>query len=173
MEVKLSDMRDEICLLYLDDVLVYSQVFEDHMRDAEKVLRRLKKSGVKLKPSKCYLFQKEVRFLGQLVYKQGRPQKTVVNLKTHTPTTVKKVRQLLGLIGYFRRYIPDFSCLYQHQKQTETPKATKDAKRPRRAQPGKRPKQGGSKEQNRPTPEDACRTDRQPDDLKSHGILGL
>lgn len=137
MEVTLSDLRDEICLPYLDDVLVFSKTFDEHLNDVRKVLHRLKESGVKLKPSKCSVFQKEVRFLGQLVSENGcrmdpKDLEAVVKLKTRGPTTVREVRQLLGLLGYYRKYIPNFSrrasCLFELLKEDEEAKIEKKPK---------------------------------------------
>ena len=114
MEETLADLRDEICLPYLDDVLVFSTSFENHVEDVRKVLQRLREKGIKLKPAKCDLFKREVRFLGQLVSERGcrmdpADTQSIEALKEQTPSTVKEVRQLVGLLGYYRKYIPDFS----------------------------------------------------------------
>ena len=114
MEETLAELRDEICLPYLDDVLVYSKTFDEHLQDVKTVLRRLRSKGIKLKPGKCKLFQKEVRFLGQLISEKGQRMdpadiQAVLNLKSVEPKSVKEVRHLLGLLGYYRKYIPDFS----------------------------------------------------------------
>ena len=64
MEESLGDLRDQICLLYLDDMIVYSGTFEEHIESVQKVLRHLRERGIKLKAKKCQLFMKEVCYLG-------------------------------------------------------------------------------------------------------------
>ncbi|MES9882681.1 MAG: reverse transcriptase domain-containing protein, partial [Sedimenticola sp.] len=114
MESCLEGLRDEICIPYLDDVLIYSKSFDQHLVDVRAVLRRFKEKGIKLKAKKCSLFKKEVRYLGHLVSKDGYRMdpvdiEPVLKLKEKTINTVGDLRQLLGFLGYYRRYIPDFS----------------------------------------------------------------
>ena len=71
METYLGDLRDTICLLYLDDIIVFSRTFQDHVDNVRQVLRRLCEYAIKLKPSKCSLFKRKVKFLGQLVSADG------------------------------------------------------------------------------------------------------
>ena len=114
METVLADYRDKFCIPYLDDVIVYSQTFDEHVEHVRKVLSKLREHGVKLKAKKCHLFQQEVNYLGRIVSADGyRPDpkhtEAIRNLKQWTPKTVGEVRHLMGLLGYYRRYIGDFS----------------------------------------------------------------
>ena len=71
MEGILNSLRDECCIPYLDDVLCYAKTFEDHVEILRRVLRALQQHGVKLRPTKCKLFKKEVRYVGRLVSADG------------------------------------------------------------------------------------------------------
>ena len=106
MENCLGDLRDEICIPYLDDVIVFSKTFDGHLENLRKVLHRLREHGVKLKPRKCNMFRKEVNFLGRIISPEGYKLdhdsiKPILHLQKSTPKTVGDVRRLLGLLGYY------------------------------------------------------------------------
>ena len=114
MENCLGDLRDTVCVPYLDDIIVFSATFEEHIEHIRKVLRRLREHEVKLKPQKCKLFKREVVFLGRVVSENGHkldPSSVgpVLRLKESNPKTVNEVRKLMGFLNYHRRYIKDFS----------------------------------------------------------------
>lgn len=114
MEGCLENLTGDICHVYLDDVLVYSPTFTDHVKHLKRVLQRLRESGIRLKPSKCLFFRKEVKYLGRIVSAEGHKSdpadvEAVELLREKTPKTIGELRRVLGLLGYYRKYIPNFS----------------------------------------------------------------
>lgn len=109
MEQTLKEVRDRCCLPYMDDALVYSGTFRDHLAHLRQVLRLIQKKGIKLKPLKCKLFRHEVKFLGHIVSADGykmdhADMQAVQSLKQQRPKNIGEVRRLLGFLGYFRKY---------------------------------------------------------------------
>ena len=114
MENCLGDLRDTVCVPYLDDIIIFSTSFEEHIEYTRRVLRRLREHGVKLKPRKCKLFKREVTFLGRVVSEEGYTLdpssiKPVLALKDSPPKTVNEVRKLMGFLNYYCRYVKNFS----------------------------------------------------------------
>ncbi|XP_038162776.1 uncharacterized protein LOC119797673 [Cyprinodon tularosa] len=112
MQQCLSGQITESLLVYLDDIIVYSPDFDTHLQHLEEVFMCLWKHGLKLRPDKCNLFQKEVRFLGHVVNQRGvmpDPEKVEAVTEWAAPKSVKEVRAFLGLAGYYRRFIQGFS----------------------------------------------------------------
>lgn len=112
MELALSGLVWQTCLIYLDDCIVFGKSFDEQLVRLEEVLQRFQKAGLKLKPSKCNFFQREVRFLGHLVSAEGiQPDPAnVQKIKDWPkPRCVTDIRVVLGMGGYYRRFIKDYS----------------------------------------------------------------
>ena len=107
MERCLVGLNLNICLAYLDDVIVFSKSFEEMLSRLEAVLQRLSEYRLKLKPSKCKLFQTLVTYLGHVVSSEGvgpDPDKltAVREWLEHPPTSVRELQTFLGFAGYCR-----------------------------------------------------------------------
>ena len=112
MESCLSELHLNWCIIYLDDIIVFSRTPEEHIHRLRAVFEKLKAAGLKLKPSKCDFFKKEIKYLGHVVSEQGvstDPDKIKAVTEWPQPTTVTKVRSFLGFVSYYRRFIPNFS----------------------------------------------------------------
>ena len=100
------------CIVYLDDIIIFSDTKEEHLKRLEAVFQKLCAAGLKLKPSKCFFFREEIEYLGHVVSGKGistNPKKIEAVSKWPTPKTVYDVRSFLGFVGYYRRFIKNFS----------------------------------------------------------------
>ena len=97
---------------YLDDVLIHSPDIETHLQHMRIFFQRLREADLKLKDSKCNYFMTHLQYLGHLVSGKGirpLPEKLVSIKKMPAPTTPKEIKQFLGLVGYYRKFIPRFA----------------------------------------------------------------
>ena len=102
----------EFVSVYLDDVIVFSETFTDHIKHLEAVFDRLKKAGLMLNPKKCRIVCNEVEYLGHVVTPQGlKPNNRNLDAvkKFSPPTSLKQLQQFLGLTSYYRRFIPSYA----------------------------------------------------------------
>ena len=108
----LGDLSMRWCIVYLDDIIIYSDTKEEHLKRLEAVFQKLAAAGLKLKSSKSFSFREEMEYLGHVVSGKGistNPKKVEAVTKWPTPKTVYYVRSFLGFVGYYRRFIKDFS----------------------------------------------------------------
>ena len=99
-------------MAYLDDIIIFSQNEQEHLKHIKIIFKKLKKAGQKLKESKCNFFKKEIHYLGHLISVNGiqpLPKKLDSIHNMPKPMSPKKIKQFLGLTGYYRKFIPRFS----------------------------------------------------------------
>ena len=115
----LADCRDQFAPPYLDDVLVYSESFEDYVNHLQQILPRFRERGIKLKPSKCKFFKKKIKkikFLSHIVTAESYKvdpslTKPINKFLGDPPSDIESVCKHVVLLGYFRRHIQSFSLV--------------------------------------------------------------
>lgn len=98
--------------VYLDDIILTTPTFEEHMRVLEEVLRRLKENNLILNVDKCKFCRSELKYLGYMVDAKGLrvdPEKVEAILKIPVPKNVRQIRQFTGTASWYRRFIPNFA----------------------------------------------------------------
>ena len=112
MQRVLRDRLGRGVLVFIDDILIHSKTVEEHEELVRWVLSRLVEEGYYAHPDKCEFFQKEVSFLGHVISGKGvsvQAHKVKAVQEWPVLTTKKEVRQFLGLVNYYRKFIPEFS----------------------------------------------------------------
>ena len=112
MQNCLGELNLTYCLIYLDDVIVFSDTPDEHLRRMRVVFDHLCEHGLKLKPSKCEVFKSEINYLAHHVSRKG-----VLPLKKNLesiaqcppPDTYTKVKSFVGLVGHYRCFIKGFA----------------------------------------------------------------
>ena len=112
MNKVLVGIQYKFTIAYLDDILIFSKTFDEHVEHIEAVFSRLREAGLKLKMSKCEFLKKEVKYLGHVVSNNGvkvDEDKVKVIKNLAPPTSVKGVRSFIGMCSYYRRFVPHFA----------------------------------------------------------------
>jgi hypothetical protein len=114
MNKVLSTLLRKCVVVFLDDVLVYSQGLEEHVKHMEQVFKLLGQHQLKLKLSKCLFGQEKLEFLGHVISSTGvatDPNKVKIILEWPQPTCVKDMRSFLGMAGYYRKFVAQFGII--------------------------------------------------------------
>lgn len=112
MERCMGDLNRREVLVFIDDLIVFSDTLEQHESRLIQVLNRLKEFGLKLSSEKCKFFQTSVKYLGHVVSQHGveTDLQKIEALKTWpVPKNLKELRTFLGFSGYYRRFVRDYS----------------------------------------------------------------
>ena len=104
--------RLSFAIVYLDNIIIFSETPEQHLAHIRFVLKRLQGANLRMKRSKCSFFKKELHYLGHLLTTEGiKPQlekvRAISELKL--PKTQKGIREFLGMVGYYRKFIHRFA----------------------------------------------------------------
>ena len=114
MDLVLGRLKWSCCLVYLDDIIIYSRNFAEHMNHLELVLQKIKASGLTLQLNKCNFCKIKLKYLGHIVSQNGimpDPTKIEVVRDYPIPTDLRSVRTFLGLTGYYRRFIYNYATI--------------------------------------------------------------
>lgn len=112
MERIFGDQSLNSLLLYLDDIVIFSSSFHQHLQRLELVFKRLQDHNLKLKLEKCHLFQAKVKYLGHVISANGvatDPDKIRTVLEWKRPNTLTEIRSFLGFASYYRRFVEGFA----------------------------------------------------------------
>ena len=112
-ELMTSILKDfPFAIAYLDDIIIFSKTPQEHLSHLCMVFEKLKTANLSMKKSKCSFFLKEICYLGHILSGSGTlplPSKRHAIQNMNPPTTPKQVRALLGLVGYYRKFIRGFA----------------------------------------------------------------
>jgi len=120
MDNVLKNLTWKYCLVYLDDVIVFSKDFDSHLVRLNEILSRFEEANLKLKPSKCRFLMEKVNYLGFLISREGvspDPAKIRAIVDIKALVSREEVKRFLGMMSYYRRFIKDFgttaACLFE------------------------------------------------------------
>ena len=110
----LGDLLRKCCMVYLDDIVVFSSSVSQHVQHLQEVFVRLREAGLTLKPRKCNLLQRSVKYLGHVLSADGvspDDSKFAAVRDWPVPSSVPDVRRFVGFASYYRRFIHHFSVI--------------------------------------------------------------
>lgn len=127
MDEVLKDLQNKICMVYMDDIIIFSTSLQEHIQNLKLVFNKLREAQLRIQLDKCEFLRKEVQFLGHVVTPAGikpNPAKILAIQNFPIPKTQKEIKSFLGLLGYYRKFINNFAkitkpltnCLKKNKK---------------------------------------------------------
>lgn len=110
----LTGLTNNQCFVYLDDVVLYGSNLEDHNRKLKNIFSRMRENNLKLQPDKCEFLKQSCEYLGHLITNNGvepNPKKIGCIKRVLPPNNQKQIKMFLGLTGYYRKFIKDYSTI--------------------------------------------------------------
>ncbi|CAF0913458.1 unnamed protein product [Didymodactylos carnosus] len=112
MDIVLAGFKWQCCLVYIDDIVIFSPTFDQHLIDLNNVLHKIREAELTLKTSKCQFCRRELKYLGHLVTPEGiKPDPSIVSSVREfpRPQKIRTLQSFLGLTGYYRRFIKNYA----------------------------------------------------------------
>ncbi|KMQ85704.1 krab-a domain-containing protein [Lasius niger] len=114
MEKVLQQLLYKICLVYLDDVIIFGKNFEDMLSHLKQIFLQIRSANLKLNPKKCSSFEREIKYLGHVISETGvttDPEKISTVKDWPVPQTKKQVCSFLGFCSYYKKFVKGFSLV--------------------------------------------------------------
>jgi hypothetical protein len=117
MDETFNEEFQDFCQPYIDDLIIFSKTFKEHMEHISKVLNRLREKGLMVKLPKCEFCVEKLEFLGHVVSAEGiSMQKRKINAikKMGVPRNSAEVKRFIAMAGYYRKFIKNFASRTHH-----------------------------------------------------------
>jgi hypothetical protein len=117
MDIAFADEKDKFIVIYLDDITVFSDSDDEHLKHLKRVFQKCRKFGISLNPKKSNFGMQEGKLLGHIISKEGikiDPNRVAAILKIDTPRSKKEVQSFLGRVNFLRRFIPNLAEIIKY-----------------------------------------------------------
>jgi hypothetical protein len=112
LDTVLKEEMGDRCFCYLDDIVVVSEEFSEHLKVLGKILQKLRAAGLKINKEKSQFYRFELKYVGHVVTTAGiamDPETVSTIVSYPAPRNVKELESLLGLVSWYRKYVPNFA----------------------------------------------------------------